>query len=90
MKQELLNELFRIKTLTQASPRDTQTMFNLYRQLINKDANLCASCPSSVRKVHQGLVHYYNLNKAKLEKEIKEENKPKVKRRKRKPKTTKK
>jgi hypothetical protein len=45
--------------LSIASPEEVQKMFNLYRELFNNTASLCASCPDNIRMVQRNLKQYY-------------------------------
>ena len=56
--QEMKKRLQEVANLTTATPEQVQLMFVLYRELFDNKANLCASCPSSVRMVQKNLKHF--------------------------------
>ena len=53
------NRLEKVINLSIASPEEVQKMFNLYRELFNNTASLCASCPDNIRMVQRNLKQYY-------------------------------
>lgn len=48
-----------VVNLSMANAEQIQLIFTLYRELFDDKANLCASCPSSVRHAQKNLKQYY-------------------------------
>lgn len=70
MKRETLEQIKKVCGYKSAEPDKVAEIFALYRQFINPNANLCATCGDSIRASFSTLKTWFNDNKENLERNI--------------------